>query len=325
MKIALVLSGGGAKGAFEAGVVSAMYQAGIEPTIFSGTSAGALNSAALASGMSSDQLEELWRSLGPEDVFRLRSDLRHLIHVKDALDRHVHNLADRFLHTIGWTWLLDTTPLRETLIKALGSERVPVVDDKVLSVSAIDVLSGRLARFASREPPRSDDRVQVVDFSVDHLLASSAIPLLFPPVEIAGAKYWDGGLLSNTPLAAALAYRPDAAIVVMTSPPPQAARQPSSLGEAIGLVLDDLLRASLHNDLRQAQRWNEVIDAASDMTGDGNPLAGKRRVDILTVELPSTERGPAAMLDFDPEQADQLIRLGRDIGSQVFATWLGSK
>lgn len=311
--LALVLSGGGANGAFEAGVVAAVEHAGLRPTIYSGTSAGALNAAGLAAGLDAARLAAVWSSVTARDVFRLRGDIGSLIRL-DGLFGRAANLGERVLGALGWTWLLDTTPLRRTLIRALGGSRVAVRDGVVCVVSAVEQASGGLVRFTSSAPPprRADLRYRVVDLDVDHLLASAAIPLLFRPGDVAGEAFWDGGLVAHTPLAPALAYEPEQVIVVTTATRERPAPPPRTLGEAVGLLVDNLLRFSLDNDLARARQVNALARAAPEATT-------RRVVDFLVVEPTGLDLGSS--LDFSPALARRRLALGEEVGRAAIAEW----
>ena len=313
MTLALVLSGGGANGAFEAGVVAAVEEAGLRPAVYSGTSAGALNAAGLAVGIDAARLAAVWSTVTAGDVFRLRRDVGRLLRLEGLLGR-ASNVGERLLDAVGWTWLLDTTPLRRTLQRVLGGHRVAVRDGVVCVVSAVEQASGALVRFTTSPPPphRRDPRYRVGDLDVDHLLASAAIPLLFRPGDVAGAAYWDGGLVAHTPLAPALAYEPERVIVVTTATRERPAPPPRSLGEAIGLLIDNLLRFSLDNDLARARQVNERARAA--------PQATTRRVvDFLVVEPTGLDLGSS--LDFAPELMRRRLALGREVGAAAIADW----
>lgn len=312
MRVGLVLSGGGANGAFEAGVVAAIEQAGLRPTVLSGTSAGALNVAAMAHGLGATELADLWRATGPQDVYRLRRDVWRALHPRGWLTGR--GVAGRALSGIGWTWLLDTTPLRKTLIRALGGERVEVDDGLAVSVSAVDKPSGDLVRFTNRLPPehRRSRTYRQVDLGVDHLLASAAIPLAFRPAELAGSRWWDGGLVANTPLAPAMAHEPDAVIVVTTSTRQRPAPRPASLGDAIGLLIDNVLAHSLAADLRQARLINEL-------SRDHPERTDRKEVDLLVIEPTGLDLGGS--LDFSPELARRRLELGREVGARELAAW----
>ncbi|HVM00582.1 MAG TPA: patatin-like phospholipase family protein [Egibacteraceae bacterium] len=312
MRLGLVLSGGGAKGSFEAGVLAAVEDAGLRPEVVSGTSAGALNAAALAAGFDAARLAALWTSVSDRDVFRLRRDVWRLPRLRGFAEGG--NLAGRLLAAIGWTWFLDTAPLRRTLVEMLGGERVPVRDGLVVTISAVDEATGELVRFTNAPPPphRTSPRYRVVGLHVDHLLASAAIPLVFRPGVVDGVRYWDGGLVANTPLAPALAYEPDTVIVVTTATRERPAPPPGNLGAALSLLIDNALRHSLLNDLARAGALNTLASAAPAATG-------ARQVDFLLVEPAGLDLGDG--LRFDPRRAARNIALGREAGARAIAGW----
>lgn len=312
MRLGLVLSGGGAKGSFEAGVLAAIEEAGLRPQIVSGTSAGALNAAGIAAGFDADRLAELWTSVRDGDVFRSRRDVWRLPRPWALLQGG--NIAGRLLAKIGWTWFLDTAPLRETLIEMLGGERVPVRDGLTVVVSAVEKATGELVRFANVEPPphRTSPRYRVVDLNVDHLMASAAIPLVFRPGEVDGTAFWDGGLVANTPLAPALAYEPDTVIVVTTATRTRPSPPPEHLGGALSLLIDNVLGHSLQNDLARARALNQLACAAPGTTQ-------AREVTFLVVEPVGLDLGEG--LRFSRRQAERNIRLGRETGERALAGW----
>lgn len=312
MRLGLVLSGGAAKASFEAGVVTAIEAAGLRPSILSGTSAGALNAAGLAAGLGGDGLADLWTSLTDDDVFRLRRDVWRLPRPRGLLEGG--NLAGRLLAAIGWTWFLHTAPLRRTLLQVFGGARVPVQAGVTLAVSAVEMATGGLVRFTNVAPPphRTGPRYQVVKLSVEHLLASAALPLVFRPASVEGTAFWDGGLVANTPLAPALAYEPDAVIVVTTATLARPAPRPSHLGDALSLLVDNVLAHSLHSDLARARELNEIARIAPQATH-------ARPVELLVVEPAGLDLG--AGLRFDPGQAERNIALGRRVGEQALEQW----
>lgn len=312
MALGLVLAGGGAKGAFEVGVIAAMEEAGLAPTVLSGTSAGALNAAGLATGMDAATLTEVWKSADSADVYGLRNDVWRLPRPSGLFGGG--NVASRLLDSVGWTWLLETEALRHTLTRALGSERIEVAAGRSLAVSAVEVASGELVRFTNVLPPvhRRTPRFREVDLTVDHLMASSAIPVLFEPATLGGVDYWDGGLVANTPLAPALAYEPDAVIVVTTATRERPAKAPHSLGQALSLLIDNVLAYSLASDLGRAEDINVLCRV--------DPEATERRlVDIVVVQPTGLDLGES--LDFAPELVRRRIDLGREAGRRAFADW----
>lgn len=320
MSTALVLSGGGAKGAFGAGVAAALDDAGVEIDIVAGTSAGALNAAGVACGLV-HELVELWSAVESRDVFRPRFDVHRLVrpfhllaHPDRLLGLGPHSTSEHLIDSIGWTWLFHLGPLRDRLVRLLGGEHLPIRDGVTLTVVCVEVGTGELVRFTNRPVPehRTDATYVVTDLTVDHLLASASIPGVFAPVEIDGGSYWDGGLGANTPLAAAMAHEPDTAFVVASGAIDREGRPPRSLGEAVSLMVDHLLRFGMLKDLDHAATVNELVRA--------NPAATRHReVELVPIVPDDPRSGLGELLDFDPQVARQLIDAGRREAEEALA------
>ena len=321
-RTALVLSGGGAKGAFEAGVIDGLLAGGVTFDVLSGTSAGGLNAAALAVGLPSSAIIDLWSGLESRDVYRLRRDIHRLlrpVHLLAHPDRLLglgpHTTSEHLLDSIGWTWLFDLSPLRRRLVELVGGEVLPVQDDVVLSLSCIDAGTGELVRFANREPPpgRGDDKVVVTQLTVDHLLATAAIPGLFQPIEIDGVHLWDGGLIANTPLTGAVAYEPDEVFVVASGAVDREESAPRSLGQVVSSMVDHVLRYALLKDVDHTETVNDLVGHA--------PEATKHRHIAITTIVPTTERsGIGQLMDFEPARARELIDAGREAATRSLAS-----
>ncbi|MBU1878869.1 MAG: patatin-like phospholipase family protein, partial [Chloroflexi bacterium] len=178
---ALVLSGGGGRGAYHVGVLQFLEEQGWTPDVVVGTSIGAVNGAALASGHDATSLWELWRNLETHRVQRPQLNLF-------TLDR--------------WQSVLDTAPLRETLLKEgwLYLDRINAPDPpKHLRITAVEAASGRLHIFGNSPDVQAGPTEQTV-ITLDHILASCSIPVIYPPTSIDGTLFWDGGTVANTPL-----------------------------------------------------------------------------------------------------------------------------
>ncbi|WP_395020690.1 patatin-like phospholipase family protein [Dongia sp.] len=221
--VALVLQGGGALGSYQAGVYQGLHEAGIMPNWFCGISIGALNAAILAGNAPEKRLErltEFWdticsSALLPEwnvdDRFAPKlgsGDLRSAASAFAAAralfegQRGFYKLRfpPPFVMPGGGpaaTSYYDTAPLKETLERLCDFDRINSREVRV-SVGAVDVETGNFAYFdnANRE------------LRPEHFMASGALPPSFPAVEIDGRHYWDGGLLSNTPLIEVLQHLP---------------------------------------------------------------------------------------------------------------------
>ena len=321
---ALVLSGGGAKGAFEAGVVAAIEDAGIRPDVVSGTSAGALNAAAVACGIGADELIDLWCSMESGDVYRVRRDVHRLVrplhllgNPRRLLGRGWYSTSEHLLDSIGWTWLFHTAPLRRRLVELLGGEELPIVDDTVLVVACVDAATGELVRFTNVAPTgeRAEPSYHEVTLTVDHLLASAAIPGVFAPVDVDGGTYWDGGLVANTPLTAAMGYDLETAFVVATGAVERTGHPPRSLGQAASRIIDHVMRFGMLKDMDHAQTVNALVEAAPDATPH-------RVVDLVPMVPGDEDRsGLGELLDFDPRRARQLIEHGREVAVEAIRGW----
>lgn len=319
-----MLSGGGAKGAFEAGVVAALEDAGVDPTVVCGTSAGAVNAAAVACGIPVARLLDLWGSLESGDVYRVRRDVHRLVrplhlagNPRALLGLGEHATSEHVLDSIGWTWLFHLRPLRRRLVEVLGGEELPIRDGVSLTVSCVDAASGDLVRFTNRAPDgaTSEGDYREVTMTVDHLLASAAIPGIFAPVEVEGRTWWDGGLVANTPMAAALGHRPDTAIVVAAGAVDRTGSPPRSLGEAASRIVDHIMRFGMVRDMDHAQTVNELVRAAPGATAH-------RDVQLVPVVPGDADRsGIGELLDFDPGRARTLIEHGRRQGAIALARW----
>jgi NTE family protein len=173
---AFVLSGGASLGAAQAGMLRALYERGIVPDLLVGSSAGALNAAFVASRAqhvaTADELAEVWRALRRSDVFPLRP----LAALRGLAGRRDH--------------LLDDSRLRSLVERHLEFERLE--DSPIpLHLVAVDARDGREIRLSRGR-------------TLDTVLASSAIPAVFPPVLIGDMRLIDGGVANHTPISHAV-------------------------------------------------------------------------------------------------------------------------
>lgn len=298
-KKALVLSGGGARGAYHIGVIQALVEAGwMEdgqgPEIIAGTSIGAINAAALASGHTVAQLRQRWLRMHTEDVHRLSNDLpgvaRPLLRflLRGVLTSRAHagtidddlpeeergQSAGSVLGRLGELFrarpfrsLLDTGPWRQTLARWMDFERINSPTAPALLIAATELQSGALQLFCNRPlAGRPADRI-----GIEHLMASASIPVVYPWTEIGAGKYWDGAVLANTPLDPVLDLAGDEdldIIVVMMTPwnadPAELrarAAVPQDLAQAMSLTLDWALLASYRVAFEGLRQRNQLAEA----------------------------------------------------------------
>jgi NTE family protein len=205
-KIVLVLQGGGALGAYQAGAYETLCEAGEIPTWVAGTSIGAVNGAIIAGNPPErrvQRLREFWE--------RVSSRLLAWPLSNDENSRRIFNETSAVLVAAGGApgffeprvppavlmpqgtpeaiSLYDTEPLRATLEELVDFDLLNSGAVR-LSVGAVQVLSGNMKYFDT----------QKMRIGPEHIMASGALPPGFPPIEIDGQPYWDGGLVSNTPL-----------------------------------------------------------------------------------------------------------------------------
>ena len=202
----LVLQGGGALGSYQAGVFEALAAEGLEPEWVAGISIGAVNAALIAGNPPDRRIEalrEFWRlaSGGPQVDFGLGLwPLRAAQSQVNAVGTMVFGVSGFFtprvpppqLQPPGTTAALsyyDTAPLKTTLERLVDFDRINSGETR-FSVGAVNVTSGNFIYF--------DNTQQQI--RPEHIMASGALPPGFPPIEIDGEYYWDGGLVSNTPL-----------------------------------------------------------------------------------------------------------------------------
>jgi NTE family protein len=207
----LVLQGGGALGAYQAGAYEALHEAGIRPEWVAGISIGAINSAIIAGSPENrcvDNLRTFWEtvSTGPSAIpFDNDHGIRKWYNEYSATLSAVSGVNGFYVPRALMPWqvltepearisLYDTSPLISTLEALVDFDRINAREVR-LSLGAVDVVSGNFAYFDNIESHPHNGPL-----TARHVAASGALPPGFPPVEIDGRYYWDGGLVSNTPL-----------------------------------------------------------------------------------------------------------------------------
>ena len=303
--LGLVLSGGGARGAFQVGVYERLLEDprfAARPAVLSGTSAGGINAALIAAGKSPREMLQFWKSIADDppvtasaaffgsalrSLARLSLEeaarwlgttqpLRAFLHrVQNHRSLRPGNvlalwveflltarfeLVSRFLEGIREPFVVDTAPLRARLIDVFGGERVPNRGVR-LSLNTVDAHSGRVVRFVTAPAPvtRSADYIVVDAITVDMVLASASIPLLFPPVRVGQHLLWDGGLLVNTPLAPAVALGAEEIVTVLVTEPPEPLPGPlRHFGRAVERTVDSFLENAYNMDRKLLLERNRV-------------------------------------------------------------------
>ena len=216
----LVLQGGGALGAYQAGVYEALHHGGLNPTWLAGISIGAINAALIAGNPPERRVERL------REFWELASSAlaTPALFVSEAARPWFSELSANWVAAMGVPGFFsprflppilqpsgtpaaisfyDTAPLRSTLERLVDFDRINS-DHIRLSVGAVNVTTGNFVYFDSAR-----QRI-----GPEHVMASGALPPGFPPVEIEGELYWDGGLVSNTPMQYVLDEEPHEDLLV---------------------------------------------------------------------------------------------------------------
>ncbi|MES2935642.1 MAG: patatin-like phospholipase family protein [Pseudomonadota bacterium] len=207
-RIVLVLQGGGALGAYQAGVYHALHEHDLTPDWVVGTSIGAINAAIIAGNSSENRvskLREFWDRMShsdPIDLSKIPDGVRRFNIALSTADTMLRGVPGFFspryfsLFAAGFevdpeaASFYDTSALGKTLNALVDFDYLNAEGGTRLTVNAMKVTTGELVSF--------DNRKQTI--RAEHIMASGALPPGFPPVRLDGDLYWDGGLYSNTPL-----------------------------------------------------------------------------------------------------------------------------
>lgn len=284
-KTALVLTGGGARGAYQAGVLRALAEAtrGQRPAgrnpfaILCGTSAGAINAAYLASqpedfDAAVQGLWDLWKNLAPDQVVDTRGTALTLLGLKWLKDLSTGGL----LGEATTNHLLDATPLRHLLEEQVrGDVMAHAVRDGLLdgiSFTTTHYATGTTVVFhnSNRADWQRSTRIgRHAHLSATHVAASAAIPFLFAPVDLDGSLYGDGGVRDPSPLSPAIhmgAARILAVGIRYGRPPEEvrvlnmeAAVRQLKVADIAGVLLNSVFLDGLEADVERLQRINGTV------------------------------------------------------------------
>lgn len=306
---ALVLSGGGARGAYQVGVLR--YIARQRPLthfpILTGVSAGAINASFLAArsdayDVAVDALADNWLSLSTDQIFRtdMLSLLGNAVRVLLNLGSGGSGLAPRV------KGLVETTPLRNFLEGLIDEDAV--ADNiaagrlRALAVSATAYDTGRTVTYVQGEPwlqmwERIRRRAVHGRVTLDHVMASAAIPLFFPAVEVGGRYFGDGSLRQSHPLSPAIHLGADRILAISSRWRPPAA-EPGPVekpvyppaAQVIGLLLNSIFLDNLDVDAERLRRINYLLARVPESR---RWLLSERPVRLLVLR-PSSDIGRVA-------------------------------
>ncbi len=328
--VALFLGGGGARASYQAGVLRALGRRFPElaPPLLTGVSAGAINIAHLANRSGSfaaacESLHELWNRIEVQRVFEARS-LPLAYHAFCVLMRTAVGFAPTIEPIRG---MVDARPLRRFLQEAYGNSRLLGIRSNIaqgeveaVALLALHYATGRTTSFCEGRAVQDWDRPlrrsMQVELRLEHVLASSALPLFFPSVEVDGEWYGDGGVRLIAPLAPAVhlgarrilaistRYRPtrsEAANKRFEGPP-----KPAHIG---GSLFSAIFLDALDHDALMLERINHLIE----FTPEPQRL-GLRRVDLAVIR-PSEDLGRIAN-EFEARLPGMFRFLTRRLGTR---------
>lgn len=307
MKPALVLSGGGARGAYQVGALKAIADlhekhARNPFSILSGTSAGAINAVAIAASANNFRLavkkvEKIWTSLHVDQVYRAGT--------LDLLKGPGRLLASLFNQGIGRNRplsLLDNAPLRQLLSRSIQFRNIQRRIENgyldAVGVTATGYSSGENVTFFQGrqgiEPWRKGRTVGIpAELSVSHILGSSAIPAVLPAEKISREYFGDGALRQLAPISPVLRMGADRVMVIGVSgnqrhvPRREAQVHSPSLAQMLGHVFNSAFIDTLEHDIDNLARINELL-AFADNENPHRPPGELRSIDLLVI-YPSVE------------------------------------
>jgi NTE family protein len=305
-RVGLVLPGGGARAAYQVGVLRAIADLlparSVNPfPVVTGTSAGAVNATAIAVHadrfrVAIGNLERVWRNFQVGQVFRADSGtvIRSGMHWALAM------------MSGGWLLppprsLFDNSPLRELLrgqFDFAGIRRsIDAGHLDAIAMSAAGYTTGRSVSFYDSKPgcdpwSRTRRTGEPTDLSLDHVMASVAVPFLFPPVSLGDEYYGDGAMREANPFSAAIHLGAQRLLVIGTRnenrPQPPLPPICPTFGQIFGYMLDALFSDGLYADLERLTQINQIVDRVGALQGVGENNVHLRRIDIMVI-MPSRD------------------------------------
>jgi len=335
--LALVLGGGGARGAYQVGVLRAIARRYPEVAfpILTGVSAGAVNTAHIASGRGPmlttlDDLVRLWLSLTPDQVFRVDPW---------TLSRNAARWGWRlFGGGLGRAErvraLVDTAPLREFLTRALVTDAdgtMPGIEANIASgkltavaLSATDYTTAQSVTWVQGEsiemwerPQRKSVRTRL---TLDHVMASTALPLLFPAIRVGRDWYGDGGIRLTAPLSPAVHLGASRILTISTrydrsrleADQPQVPGYPPP-AQVLGVLYNAIFLDLIDQDVARLERMNRLLERLNEAQ-----RGSMRVVDILVIR-PSRDLGRLAY-EYEPRLPKGFRFLTRGLGTRRTAS-----
>lgn len=309
----LVLTGGGARGAYQAGVLKGLahvLKENIESSPFqvlSGSSAGAINCAFLACHQtnfltSCNELSDMWENIGFSDIYKTDTASLSRLGFSWAKGLSFAGMGS----SAAPNHLLDTGPLRKLIDGKIDLRNLNVFHEqgRVLAINTTNYKTGATVTFFSGDHTspgwfRNLRLSKPTKISTDHIMASSAIPLLFPPVKIEKSFYGDGALRMKSPFSPAIHLGANKIFAIGVRKPRSEEDINRGLNENMeniylsdiaGVILNSVFLDSLDSDLERLQRINTTLANFVDSKPDSSPL---KPIDVLVVQ-PSQDLGEMA-------------------------------
>ncbi len=308
--VALVLSGGGARGAYQAGVLKCFAERvpDFEPELITGVSAGALNAVYLASAEtgrfveSVESLCTLWKNLTSDQVFDAENSLSAMWRL--VTGRRPPDAAERLEDDdSAGRGIVDTRPMREFLLRNLPTDddgRITGIDENIragrltsIALLTANYSTGQNNAWVEGAPlidwDRPSRRGYTVPLTVDHVLASAALPFFFPAVRLGDTWHGDGGIRLTAPLAPALHLGADRIVAISTrtrSTVTEGDRLETNgyppAAQIFGLLMNAVFLDVLDMDVSMLEAFNRLLKQVPK-----RKRLGKRPVDALVIR-PST-------------------------------------
>lgn len=326
--MSLVLSGGGARAAYQAGVLSYISDNVGDPDfrIVTGVSAGSINAAHLANDLSGfesgvSRLTNSWLGLSNEDVYEARSSMNVLLNMVRG-SREFDELFPRF-------GLVDVNPLRQTLRDRFDTEdgqlngiaeKIRTGRLKACSLAGTNYGTGQTVSWvqgAEIEGWERPARVSVHEpLTVEHVLASSSLPFLFPAIQVGDGWYGDGGIRQAEPLSPAVHLGADRILAISTRYGRSRTEADRSVidgyppaAQIFGILLNAVFLDRLDQDAATLSRLNDLLRSSPPWR-----RRGLRPIDLLVIR-PSVDLGRMSS-DFQHDLDGFLSIISRGLGSK---------
>lgn len=293
----LILPGGGARGAYQVGVLKALAKVVDSEHLpfdsISGVSAGAINATALAQDADNfldavERLERIWTDLSTKDVFTMDYKLMQGFMTKTHKPHSLLNnapLAELLKRELGENTLVETN-LKKGYLKGLA-----VTASNYSTGEATTFFESSIKSLYWHDHRRDSVRTRI---DVPHLLASAALPLLFPPQRIGNEYFVDGSLRMNEPLRPAIKMGAEKILVIgvrnESLPLAYEAEYAPGIAEIAGFTLDSLFTDNLNTDIERMEQINRTLDHANWLQ---RRRTGLRKIKVMVIR-PSEDLRPIA-------------------------------